>query len=104
MLRRDGAFGMGDGSSGGRRNAVRRALIVPTHRWRVEPPFEMPSNRLARKLVEQQSLLTLPGTMFAPPAAEGRDWRGERQLRIAFANADAEGIATMRRRLVAFRP
>ncbi len=83
---------------------MRRALIVPTHRWRVEPPFEMPSNRLARKLVEQQSLLTLPGTMFAPPAAEGRDWGGERQLRIAFANADAEGIATMRRRLVAFRP
>ncbi len=70
----------------------------------VEPPFEMPSNRLARRLVEQQSLLTLPGTMFAPPAAEGRDWGGERQLRIAFANADAAGIAGMRRRLAAFHP
>ena len=74
----------------------------------VEPPFEMPSNRLARRLVEQQSLLTLPGTMFAPAAAEGRakgrDWGGERQLRIAFANADAAGIAEMRRRLAAFRP
>jgi len=70
----------------------------------VEPPFEMPSDRLARKLVQQQSLLTLPGTMFAPPATEGHDWGGERQLRIAFANADAAGIATMRRRLAAFRP
>ena len=70
----------------------------------VEPPFEMPSGRLARRLVEQQSLLTLPGTMFAPAATEGRDWGGERHLRIAFANADATGIAEMRRRLAAFRP
>ena len=70
----------------------------------VEPPFDMPSNQLARSLVEQQSLLTLPGTMFAPPATDGRDWGGERQLRIAFANADATGIAEMRRRLAAFRP
>jgi aspartate/methionine/tyrosine aminotransferase len=69
-----------------------------------EPPFDMPSNILARKLVERQSLLTLPGTMFAPPATEGRDWGGERHLRIAFANADAAGITEMRRRLAAFRP
>jgi aspartate/methionine/tyrosine aminotransferase len=70
----------------------------------VEPPFGMASNLLARKLVEQQSLLTLPGTMFAPAAEQGRDWGGERQIRIAFANADAEGIAEMRRRLAAFQP
>jgi aspartate/methionine/tyrosine aminotransferase len=70
----------------------------------VEPPFGMPSGQLARRLVEQQSLLALPGTMFAPPAAEGRDWGGERQLRIAFANIDAAGIAEMRRRLAAFDP
>ncbi|MFQ5565796.1 MAG: aminotransferase [Paracoccaceae bacterium] len=70
----------------------------------VAPPFAMPSDRLARALVESQSLLTLPGTMFAPPVAEGRDWGGARQLRIAFANADAAGIAEMRRRLAAFRP
>jgi aspartate/methionine/tyrosine aminotransferase len=70
----------------------------------VEPPFDLPSNALARKLLEQQSLLTLPGTMFAPPAAAGQDWGGERQLRIAFANADAVGITEMRRRLAAFRP
>jgi aspartate/methionine/tyrosine aminotransferase len=70
----------------------------------VEPPFDLPSNQIARKLVEQQSLLTLPGTMFAPPVTEGRDWGGERQLRVAFANADAEGITQMRRRLAAFHP
>jgi aspartate/methionine/tyrosine aminotransferase len=70
----------------------------------VEPPFDLPSNILARKLVEQQSLLTLPGTMFAPPATKNHDWGGERQLRIAFANTDAEGIAGMRRRLAAFHP
>jgi aspartate/methionine/tyrosine aminotransferase len=70
----------------------------------VEPPFGMASNLLARKLVEQQSLLTLPDTMFAPAAEQGRDWGGERQIRIAFANADAEGIAEMRRRLAAFQP
>jgi len=70
----------------------------------VEPPFDLPSNQIARRLVEQQSLLTLPGTMFAPPVTEGCDWGGERQLRIAFANADAGGIARMRRRLAAFHP
>ena len=42
--------------------------------------------------------------MFAPPATEIHDWGGERQLRIAFANTDAEGIAGMRRRLAAFHP
>jgi aspartate/methionine/tyrosine aminotransferase len=70
----------------------------------VAPPFGMPSNVLARKLVEQQSLLTLPGTMFSPPATGGHDGGGERHLRIAFANADAAGLAEMRRRLAAFRP
>ncbi len=70
----------------------------------VEPPFDIPSNTLARKLVEQQSLLTLPGTMFAPPAAQGRDWGGERHLRIAFANTDTTGITQMRHRLADFHP
>lgn len=96
-----------------RRQAVRAELArLPDWRLRgagayfayVEPPFEMPSDRLARLLLERQSLLMLPGTMFAPPAAAGRDWGGERQLRIAFANADLDGIAEMGRRLAAFRP
>ena len=69
----------------------------------VEPPFAIPSDVLARRLVAEQSLLVLPGTMFAPAASEGRDWGGERMLRIAFANADASGIAEMTRRLADFR-
>ncbi|MEO0429569.1 MAG: aminotransferase [Pseudomonadota bacterium] len=67
----------------------------------VEPPFAIPSNELARRLVAEQSMLMLPGTMFAPPARDG-DWGAERALRIAFANADAEGLVEMVRRLAAF--
>ena len=70
----------------------------------VEPPCSIPSDQLARRLVAEQSVLTLPGTMFAPPAIEGRDWGGERALRIAFANADAAGLETLATRLAAFRP
>lgn len=70
----------------------------------VEPPFGIPSDRLARRLVTEQSVLTLPGTMFAPAAAGGRDWGAERALRIAFANADAAGLAALAARLAAFRP
>jgi len=68
-----------------------------------EPPFDVPSPVLARRLLQEQSLLVLPGTMFTPPDTESRDWGGTRQLRIAFANADAAGIAEMGRRLAAFR-
>jgi aspartate/methionine/tyrosine aminotransferase len=98
--------------------ARRRALVdefarhLPDWRLRgagayfayVEPPFGIPSPRLARLLLERQSLLTLPATMFTPPAGEGRDWGGQRHLRIAFANARLDGIAEMGRRLAAFRP
>jgi hypothetical protein len=39
--------------------------------------------------------------MFAPTRAEGGDGAGERQLRIAFANVDATGLAELGRRLAA---
>ncbi|HUF85900.1 MAG TPA: aminotransferase [Thermohalobaculum sp.] len=70
----------------------------------VEPPFDMPAARLARLLLERQSLLVLPGSMFAPPAPAGRDRGAGRQLRIAFANADVARLAETARRLAAFRP
>ncbi len=60
--------------------------------------FDMPSNQLAPRLVEDQSLLLLPGTMFRP----GDDPAGAREMRIAFANADTQGIATLFERLAAF--
>ena len=64
----------------------------------VAHPFDMPSDQLAQQLVQQAGILMLPGTMFMP---EGQ---GQRHLRIAYANADAAGIAAMAARLAAFRP
>jgi aspartate/methionine/tyrosine aminotransferase len=58
------------------------------------------SDALAKRLVEDQSLLVLPGTMFRP----ADDPQGARELRIAFANADRAGIATLFARLAAFAP
>ncbi|MCX7289434.1 MAG: aminotransferase [Rhodobacterales bacterium] len=66
----------------------------------VEHPFDMASDVLCRRLVTDASLLMLPGTMFQPPGSEA----GKRQIRIAFANVDAVGIAEMFRRLAAFAP
>jgi aspartate/methionine/tyrosine aminotransferase len=64
----------------------------------VEPPFDLPSGATARRLLAEQSLLVLPGAMFVPAD------RPTRALRVAFANADAEGLAETGRRLAAFRP
>ena len=65
----------------------------------VEHPYPMPSDALAKRLVHDASILMLPGTMFQPDTHP----EGARQLRIAFANIDAGGIAEMFRRLAAFR-
>ena len=66
----------------------------------VEHPFPIPSDELARRLVREQSILALPGTMFTP---EGPDWRGERRLRLAFANTDCAGLRELVGRLAKFR-
>jgi aspartate/methionine/tyrosine aminotransferase len=65
----------------------------------LEHPFAEDSDALARRLVAEASLLALPGTMFAPRRAEGGDGGAERTLRLAFANADAAGLAETARRL-----
>jgi aspartate/methionine/tyrosine aminotransferase len=62
-------------------------------------PFDAPSQAVAQSLVNRASLLVLPGTMFGPTRAEGGSGRAERTLRIAFANADRAGIATLFDRL-----
>lgn len=62
-------------------------------------PYEMPSDVLAQRLVDDQSLLLLPGTMFAPT---GTDGFAEQTMRVAFANADASGLQEMARRIAAF--
>ncbi len=64
----------------------------------LEHPFDMPSDQLAKALVDQAHVLTLPGTMFTP---EG-DKAGQKQLRIAFANVDRTEIGTLFKRLAAF--
>lgn len=61
----------------------------------LEHPFNMASNDVAQKLVEQVCVLALPGTMFVPETDES----GKRQIRIAFANIDADGIVVLFDRL-----
>ncbi|MEM0943427.1 MAG: aminotransferase [Pseudomonadota bacterium] len=67
----------------------------------VRPPFEIGSDTLAKRLVAEQSVLALPGTMFAP---EDPAWQGQTQLRLAFANVAPEGLWELGRRLAAFEP
>ncbi|MFE3835609.1 aminotransferase [Pseudogemmobacter sonorensis] len=66
----------------------------------VEHPYDMASDVLCKRLVDDCALLMLPGTMFQPEGSAA----GRRQIRIAFANIDATGIAEMFARLSAFRP
>ena len=61
--------------------------------------FDAPSDVVARRLVDRASLLTLPGTMFGPSREAGGSGRAEATLRIAFANADRDGIAVLFARL-----
>lgn len=61
----------------------------------VEHPFTLPSDQAAPRLVHEAGVLLLPGTMFTPET----DPAGARQMRIAFANIDRTGIATLFGRL-----
>ena len=72
-----------------------RLLGVGAYFAYLEHPFAIPSDQLAPELVRRASVLMLPGTMFVP---EG-DPAGARQLRVAFANIDRSGIATLYDRL-----
>ncbi len=65
----------------------------------VEHPFDIASDALCKRLVSEAGLLMLPGTMFQPEGSED----GKRQIRIAFANVDATGIAEVFARLSAWR-
>ncbi|WP_299837924.1 aminotransferase [uncultured Jannaschia sp.] len=70
----------------------------------VAHPFAAESDIVARRLVESSALLTLPGTMFGPRCEAGGTGRAEATLRIAFANADRAGIATLFARLAELEP
>ena len=58
-------------------------------------PYAMPSDVFARWLVHNAQILALPGTMFRP----SDDPAGAQEMRIAFANIDASGIAALFARL-----
>lgn len=58
-------------------------------------PYEIGADELARRLVREAGVLLLPATMFVPQT----DATGARHLRIAFANLDRPGIATLYDRL-----
>ncbi|MFD3189571.1 aminotransferase [Sedimentitalea sp. HM32M-2] len=89
-----------------RRAAIRdRFPALADHGWSlaglgayfayVAHPFRSASEPVARDLLQRAGILALPGSMFTP--AGDRD--GARHLRIAFANLDREGIATLFARL-----
>ena len=63
----------------------------------LEHPLDMPSDEVARRLVSEAGILLLPGTMFMPD----HDPAGKRQVRIAFANLDRQGIEQLFDRLQA---
>lgn len=66
----------------------------------MEHPFDLASDALSKAMVDQISVLTLPGTMFVPEGDES----GKKQLRIAFANIDAAQITTLFERMAGFAP
>jgi aspartate/methionine/tyrosine aminotransferase len=66
----------------------------------VEHPFAGASDDLCRRMVDDCAVLMLPGTMFQPAGSPA----GKRQMRIAFANIDRDGITTLFDRLAAWRP
>lgn len=91
-----------------RRAAIEEAFgAIAARGWRLlgcgayfaylEHPFPEAAPDLARRLVRDAGVLVLPGTMFTPPEMPG----GARQLRVAFANIDRAGIATLYDRLAA---
>jgi aspartate/methionine/tyrosine aminotransferase len=65
----------------------------------VRHPFARPSDAIARDMVDAAALLVLPGTMFGPRISEGGTGQAEATLRIAFANADTEGLSEVVTRL-----
>ncbi len=65
----------------------------------VAHPFDMTSEEVAKALVDEASLLLLPGSMFGPTVPAGGSGRAEATLRIAYANADLAGIETLFSRL-----
>ena len=79
--------------------------ILADHGWQLlgvgayfaylKHPYAIESDQLAKKLVDEASILTLPGTMFVPAGDES----GKSQIRIAFANINIDGIKVLFNRI-----
>jgi aspartate/methionine/tyrosine aminotransferase len=93
-----------------RRAAIEQGFPLLEHRgWKLlgvgayfaylSHPFRASSADLAPRMVRDCGVLCLPGTMFAP----ADDATGAQQLRIAFANLDAAGLAVLFDRLAAMQ-
>ncbi len=65
----------------------------------LQHPFAQPSDELARMLVREAGVLTLPGTMFRPDD----DPSGGREFRVAFANVNRAEIGVLFDRLTGLR-
>ena len=66
----------------------------------VEHPYDIPALALAQRLVGERGVLLLPGSMFYPDDAA----ESAKQLRIAFANIDQQGIEKLFDRLAGYAP
>ncbi len=69
----------------------------------VRHPFGISSEDVVRQLLDKESLLVLPDTMFAPRDSKPRAVETGKHLRIAFANVDKAGISDFFRRIDRFR-
>ena len=111
-----GLRNLGEWLAGERREILRRRQLVEEgfsgqDAWRLlgcgayfayaEYPFALPSDQFALRLLEERAILTLPGSMFGQEDGEHDPCR---QIRIAYANADAAGIADLFARLDGFCP
>ncbi len=109
-----GLRNLGQWLAGERDEILARSAAIRTHMpllevngWRllglggyfayVEHPFALSSADLAPLMVREAGVLCLPATMFYPQG----DSAGRSELRIAFANLDRDGIATLFERLAA---
>ncbi|MGB0498285.1 MAG: aminotransferase class I/II-fold pyridoxal phosphate-dependent enzyme, partial [Rubricella sp.] len=111
-LRKLGAWVRGERAEILRRRDAVRAAFQRLSGWEllgsgayfafVRHPFEQASDEIARRLLAEQAILALPGTMFGPVRGVGGDGSAEACLRIAFANADEAGLETLGNRLSAF--
>ena len=68
----------------------------------VEHPFAFSADRIARKMLEEISVLALPGTIFGPRSEGTGGFGTQKHLRLAFANIAGEQIEDFFLRLRGF--